>query len=209
MRMTGIKTLVDEGAVVGPEWWLSTVISVFIAGLILSIFILANKTIEPETRYTIAGGLFVIFAMPFAVTMVQVVRVRRALGEATLLIPHPSLPLGFSGSATYGRPMRSGARVRRIDARVQCREELVKGHGRSERTFKATASDEPATAVITPDTDTMIVNVTFRIPETGPATFDEKRMSLRWVLRLELLMEGCPNTQSLFELNVIPAVVRR
>jgi hypothetical protein len=209
MRITRLHTVFDEGAVVGPAWWFSTVIACFLVGLVMTIIILADRAIEPAIRYRNAGWLFAIVTIPFALTMVQVFRLRRALGEATLLLPHPSLPLGFSGSAIYERPMRNGARVREIHARVQCLEQLVKGRGRTERAFKATALDEPATTVITAETGEMDVTVTFRIPETGPATFDEDGMTLRWVLRLELLMEGCPNTQSLFELKVLPAVVRR
>ncbi len=199
----------DEGPVVGPGWWLGAVSAVFIAGLILIGVLLLDKKVGPVERQQGAIVIFAIFSVPFALTMVQVVRIRKKIGKATLSLPYAPLSLGFSHSATYQRPLRGGAAIRQIDARLQCVETLVKGKGNTQRTFTAIAYDEPATNVITPMMEQMDVQVTFRIPEAGPATLDESGITIRWMLRLKLTMDGCPNTRSSFEVTVMPVVVKR
>jgi hypothetical protein len=92
---------------------------------------------------------------------------------------------------------------------MQCVETLVKGSGKNRRTFTAIVYDEPATTVPTPMMEQMRVEVSFRVPESGPPTLDESRLGIRWRIRLRLKMDGCPNTQSSFDVTVIPVVVKR
>jgi len=213
----------DQGPVLGPGWWHGVVTSIFITGIVLSAVLLLDKKKDPEER-RFAIAVFAVCSVPFALTMIQLVRLRRKIGKAGLFLLNDSIPLGFSGKAMYFRPLRGGAAIRQIEASVQCVEALVKGKGKSERTFNATVYNEPATCQFllaaednsgededgaTPGMEEMQVEVSFRIPESGPPTLDGSRLSIRWRIHLRLTMDGCPNTRSSFEVTVLPVVVRR
>ena len=205
----------DHGPVIGPAWWNPAVTAVSIGGLAVSGVLLLDKSTTdlPEPRLT-AIVIFAICSVPFAITMVQLSRLRKKIGRAGIFHLHDPFPLGFSGSALYQRPLRDGAAIRQIEARLQCVETL-KGTvrrwrwGKSQSIVTAIAFDEPATSAVTTKREEMSVQLTFRIPEAGPATLDEDYVTIQWFLRLRLEMDGCPNTRSSFEVNVIPVVVKR
>ena len=200
----------DQGPVLGPGWWYAVALTVFIAGVVLSGFLLLDKNPSNQAeRRQIAIALFAICSAPFALTMIQLARLRSKIGKAELFLPHDSLPLGFRGTATYLRPLRGGVAIRQLEASLQCVETLVKGKGKNERTFTAIVYDEPATAETASMMEQMRVQVSFRIPESGPATLHEDRLRIQWRIRLRLKMEGCPNTRSSFDVTVIPVVVKR
>lgn len=201
----------DQGPVLGPGWWHGAMVTVFITGIVLAGFLLLGKSAETvEERRQIALAIFAICTIPFALTMTQLFRLRSKIGKAELFLPHDSLPLGFSGAATYLRPLRGGAAIREIEARLQCVETLVKGSGKNQRTFRAIVYDQPATVVTTPMMEQMRVQVSFRVPESGPPTLSSlSRVTIQWMIRLRLKMDGCPNTRSSFEVTVIPVMVKR
>lgn len=146
-------------------------------------------------------------ALPSAITLFRLWRLRRALGTADLRIDDP-IPLGFNGKATYLRPLRE-ATLRQIEARLQCEEVVVKGSSRNKREIRAMIHDEALTAVTVPMMEQIQAQIPVRIPPTGPASFFEEEARVIWWIRLRLRMEGCPNTQSSFQIEVLPAVSER
>jgi len=160
----------------------------------------------PEFRtlaiLVLAGGL-----IPWAITGFRLYRLRRAVGKAALNLDDP-VPLGFSGTAIYSRPLRD-AEMRSIEARLQCEEEFVRGSAKNKRTVRKVVHDELLTTVVTPMMQRIEVRIPVRIPATGPASFWCDVARTKWWLRLQLEMRGCPNTASSFEIDVAPGVAQR
>ena len=148
-----------------------------------------------------------VCALPSAITLFRLWRLRKAIGTADLHIDDP-IPLGFSGKATYSRPLRE-ATLSQIEARLQCEEIVVKGSGRSKREIRAVVHDEALTPATVPMMEQIQAQIPIRIPPTGPASFSEEETRVVWWIRLRLRMEGCPNTQSSFQIEVLPAVSER
>lgn len=200
----------DSGPVLGPGWWYLIVILFLAAGLFAYWIIFgANALPEDSSGRRIAASLLVICVLPLLFTIVQAVRLFRSLGRAKLFVPHSVLPLGFSGTATYLRPLRGGATIEEIQVRLQCEEVLEKGSGKNKRTYKQVVYDEPVTPVTMPMMDLMRVQIPLRIPESGPPSLDVYRAQINWWVRLRLKMRGAPNTRSSFQVEVYPAVVKR
>jgi hypothetical protein len=201
----------DSGPVLGPGWWYLIVILFLAAGLfgfwIISPGLTASSE-DPAGR-RIAMALLTIGVLPLLITIVQAVRLFRRLGRAKLYVPHSVLPLGFSGTVTYLRPLRGGATIEGIEVRLQCEEVLEKGRGKNKRTYRKVVYDEPITPVTMPMMDLMRVQIPVRIPESGPPSLDQLYAQINWWVRLRLRMRGCPNTRSSFEVEVYPAVVKR
>lgn len=148
-----------------------------------------------------------VCALPSAITLFRLWRLRKAIGTADLHIEDP-IPLGFSAKATYFRPLRE-ATLRQIEARLQCEEIVVKGSGRNKREIRAIVHDETLTPVTVPMVEQIQAQIPIRLPPTGPASLSEDEARVIWWIRLRLRMEGCPNTQSSFQLSVLPAVAER
>jgi hypothetical protein len=201
----------DSGPVLGPGWWYLIVILFLAAGGFGFWIIFSDPTAFPEdaSGRRIAAAVLLIGLLPLLFTMVQAVRLFRRLGRAQLYLPHSILPLGFSGTVTYIRPLRGGATIEKIEVRLQCEEVLEKGSGKNKRTYKKVVYDDPITPVTVPMMDRMRVQIPVRIPESGPPSLDQYRAQINWWLRLRLKMQGCPNTRSSFEVEVYPAVVKR
>src|SRR5438132_8612751 len=89
-----------------------------------------------------------VCALPSAITLFRLWRLRKAIGTADLHIDDP-IPLGFSGKATYSRPLRE-ATLSQIEARLQCEESVVKGRGRHKRESRAKVHDAGLTRVTVP-----------------------------------------------------------
>ncbi len=192
----------DYGPVLGSGFiHLASVIA-----LGLGIFLAIQWWKNPLMRQT---GLIVlaISAIPLAINIFRFTRLRRALGTADLQFDD-SVPLGFSGTAIYVRPLR-GAELRTIEARLQCEEEVVRGGRKQKKTIQKIVYDEPLTPAVTPAMERLEVRIPVKIPVIGPSTMWCEEAKITWWIRLKLRMSGCPNTASSFQIHVLPAVVER
>lgn len=200
--------LEDEGPVLGPGWWHAVSFLLFVGAAIVGWNLFQDGETLDEQRRQILWTVVALAALPLTITIWRLVSLRRKLGNAQLFVPYRYMPMGYSGTATYMRPLR-GATVRQIEARLQCEEELEKGSGKNRRTYTEIVYDEPLAPVTTPMMERMRVQVPFRIPEKGPPSMSVDRATIRWLIRLRLTMDGCPNTRSSFELQIEPVVLQR
>ncbi len=192
-------SLTDEGPVLGPGWLHFTSTMILIFGVVFAVKFWRE---EPRaSRIVLAGSL-----IPGAMTVIQVIRLKRSLGTAELSV-NEVIPLGWSGTAVYLRPLR-GATVGGIEARLQCDEIVVKGRGNKKKERRAVVLDQPLTPVATPMMEQLRLQIPLRIPATGPPSIDVRDARTEWWVRLRLRMEGCPNTRSSFCIAVLPAVKR-
>jgi hypothetical protein len=196
----------DQGPILGAGGWHFATLLLLVIGVIVATSMWKRHDSEQQRIALIIAG---ICAIPAAFTIVRVVRLFRRIGRATLILPQEDLPLGFSGNATYVRPLRGGATVESLEARLQLEEELTKGSGRNKNTTTKVVFDQELKPVMTPMMEELRVQIPLRIPEGGPASFQENGARLRWMIRLRLRMNGCPNTRSSFIVDVLPAVVKR
>jgi hypothetical protein len=192
----------DYGPILGSGWAFLASTIVLIVGVIVAITWWKN----PLTREAglIALGVAVI---PWAIMLFRFYRLRSALGTADLHF-EDSVPLGYNGTASYVRPLR-GAELRTVEARLQCEEEVTKGSGKNKRQMRKVVYDEELKPTVTPMMERLDIRIPLRIPATGPATIWHEYASVTWWLRLRLRMHGCPNTQSSFKIEVLPAVMER
>src|SRR5206468_8742956 len=109
---------------------------------------LAYQWWKNPLTHQIALIALAIGVIPAVITIFRFMRLRRALGTADLDF-EDSVPLGFSGTATYARPLR-GAELRTIEARLQCEEEVVRGGRKQKKTIQKVVYDEPLTPSVTP-----------------------------------------------------------
>jgi len=188
----------DEGTVLG-----SGLIPMFAALLLLVGLFVGYKTLRVDRN--VGAAIMVGTAIPAVLVAWQFVRLRRALGTATLQMKDEFIPLGWSGTVTYVRPLR-GATVQSIEARLQCEEHVERGSGRSHREWREVVVDEPLSPQVAPMFEQIQVQIPIRIPASGPPTFHYTDNEIHWWVRLHLKMEGCPNTRSSFKLLVMPAV---
>jgi hypothetical protein len=191
----------DEGPILGSGW-----IPMVSLVLLLITWFFGFKLLKSEPR--LAGAMFIGGAIPAALTILQFVRLRRSMGKATLEIKEQPVPLGWSGSVTYIRPLR-GATVRSIEARLQCEERATKGSGKQQKEWTEVVLDEPLTPQSAPMLEQLRVQIPLRIPPTAPPTMWETDAQIVWWVRLRLRMAGCPNTRSSFRVQVAAAVVER
>jgi len=191
----------DEGPVFG-----SGLIPMFAAiALAVGLFV-GYKTYVVDHK--VGAAIMIGSAIPAALVAWQFIRLRRALGTATLQMNDDVIPLGFSGTATYARPLR-GATIRSIEVRLQCEEHVERRSGKSRREWRKIVVDEPVTVQTVPMMEQMRVTIPIRIPASAPPTFWIRDNEINWWVRLRLTMEGCPDTRSSFKLSVVPAVVER
>jgi hypothetical protein len=193
----------DEGPILGSGY-------IFLASTIilgLGIFLAYQLFRNPLTHQTalIILGLSMI---PWAIMIVRLVRLRRALGTADLWVDLASVPMGYSGTVTYVRPLRN-AEVRTLEARLQCDETILKGRGKNRREVTRTVYDEVLSPQTTPMMQELQVRIPIQIPTNGPPSMDFVEAKITWWLRLRLNMIGCPNTRSSFVIDVHPAVMQR
>jgi hypothetical protein len=189
----------DNGPVLGSGWMQSIALVILAIGGI----VLYPTFKDPQFRSIglIAMGVALV---PAAFVAYRFWRLRQALGTADLKFDDP-VPLGFSGAATYFRPLR-GAEVRSIEARLQCEEEIVRGGGKNKRRMTKIVHDEVLTPAMTPAMERIEVRIPLKIPATGPASFLCETAQTKWWIRLRLKMSGCPNTASSFEIEVAPGL---
>jgi hypothetical protein len=196
----------DEGPILGAGGWHLASSLLLIFGIIVAV---AMWKRHDRDLQRIAIAIVAVCAIPMAATIFRLTRLLSRIGRAELILPAEYLPLAFSGTATYARPLRRGAALASVEARLMCEEELTKGSGRSERTWTKVVYDEELKPVATPMMNEISVQIPFRIPETGPPSMSTKGAVTRWVIRMRLRMHDCPNTRSSFVLDVFPAVVKR
>lgn len=192
----------DDGPVLGSGLIHLASTIVLVSGGFVAVSFWGN----PVTR-TVAVIPLAIGAIPWAITIVRLWRLRRAMGTAALVLDDP-IPLGFSGTATYIRPLHD-AELRTIEAHLQCEEEVVRGHGRNRKRVQKIVHDEPLTPSVTPAMERLEVRLPIRIPAEGPPSMWEEMASITWRVSLRMKMSGCPNTASSFEILVAAAVVER
>ncbi|MEK6372020.1 MAG: hypothetical protein AABO58_04940 [Acidobacteriota bacterium] len=191
----------DEGPILGSGW-----IHMGSTLLLVVSWFFGFKLLKSDPR--LAGALLIGGAIPAALTILQFVRLRRALGKAELQMKEEPVPLGWSGNVTYVRPLR-GATVRSIEARLQCEEYATKGRGKRRKEWREVVLDEPLTPQSAPMLEQLRVQIPLRIPPTAPPTMWENEAQIVWFVRLRLRMAGCPDTRSSFRVQVAPAVVER
>lgn len=189
----------DNGPVLGSGWMPTLAVIILVAGGI----VLYATFKMPEFR-SIGFAAFGIGLLPAAFVAYRFWRLRQALGEADLKLENP-VPLGFSGNATYFRPMR-GAEIVSIEARLQCEEQIVRGGGKNKTRVTKIVHDEVLAPVVTPMMERMEARIPVKIPATGPASFWCSTAQTKWWIRLRLKMRGCPNTASSFEIEVVPGL---
>jgi len=191
----------DEGPVLGAPGLQSLMVFLFVIGTIALFGTMRDPVARPFGLIAFGVGLVLV-----TIAGLRVWRLRRALGKADLRLEDP-VPLGFSGTATYFRPLR-GAELRSIEARLQCEEKIVKVSGKNRRAVRKTVYDEVLTASVVPTMERIEVRIPIKIPAAGPPTMDLTDASTTWRVRLRLEMNGCPNTASAFEIEVLPGVAR-
>src|ERR1700730_2088241 len=123
----------------------------------LGIFLCWRLVKDPLTR-NVALVAFGLSALPWAINGFRFYRLRKARGTADLQLDDP-IPLGFSGTATYYRPL-NGAELRSIEARLQCEEEITKGSGKSKKQVTKIVHNEPIALMVTP----MMTRIEVRVP---------------------------------------------
>ena len=191
----------DEGPVLGSGW-----IHMFSTLLLVVSWFFGFKLLRGDPRLAVAllaGG-----AIPAALTVLQLMRLRRSLGRAELEMKDAVIPLGWNGSVTYVRPLR-GATLRSIEARLQCEERASKGSAKQRKEWTELVLDEPVTPQSSPMLQQLRVQIPLRIPPTAPPSLFEPDARIVWWVRLRLRMAGCPDTRSSFRVQVVPAVVER
>jgi hypothetical protein len=196
----------DDGPILGAGGWHLASCLLLIFGTIVAVAMW--KRHDPELR-KIAIGIAAVCAIPIATTIFRVTRLLKKIGRAQLLLPSEYVPLAFTGTATYVRPLRGGAALEWVEARLQCEEELTRGKGKNQRTFNKVVHDEELKPVTAAMMNEIRVQIPFRIPETGPPSINSSGAVTRWVIRMRLRMRDCPNTRSSFVIDVFPVVVKR
>ena len=189
----------DEGPILGSGWFPMLASILLLVGLFVG-----YKTLRVDRN--VGAAIMIGSAIPAAIFGFQLWRLFRALGRAKLEMNDELVPLGWSGTVTYARPLR-GATVRSIEARLQCEEHLVIGSGKNRREWRKVVVDETLSPQAFPSMEQLRVQITLRVPAGGPPTFYYSDNEINWWLRLRLEMEGCPNTRSSFKISVMPAVV--
>ncbi len=194
--------LPDEGPVFGNGWLQIASLLVLVAGLIVGF-----QLMDTDAR---TGWLIIIGStIPAAIVGFLVWRLFRKIGRAELLMKEHAVPMGWSGSATYLRPLRGGAALRAVEARLQCEEYVERGKGKNKREWREVVIDQPLSAQPAPMLEQLRVTVPITIPASGPPSLDYVETRITWWVRLRLEMDGCPNTRSSFQIEVRPAVVSR
>jgi hypothetical protein len=197
----------DNGPILGAGGWHVASCLLLIFSIIVAVAMW--KRHDPQLRPGLMIGIVAVCAIPIATTIYRVTRLLKKIGRAQLMLPSEYLPLAFSGTATYVRPLRGGAALESVEARLQCEEELTKGKGKNQKTWNAVVHDEELKPVAAAMMNEIRLSIPFRIPETGPPSINSKGAVTRWVIRMRLRMRDCPNTRSSFVLDVFPAVVKR
>jgi hypothetical protein len=194
----------DNGPVLGSGWMQSMALLILVAG---GVGVFATFK-DPDLRQyrqiafmTIGVGLALAAFIAY-----RFWRLRQVLGKADLKFDDP-VPLGYSGNATYFRPMR-GAELKSIEVRLQCEEEIVRGGGKNKTRVTKVVHDEVLTPTVTPMMERMEIRIPVRIPASGPPTFWCSTAQTTWRLRLRLKMRGCPNTASSFDIEVAPGIAQ-
>src|SRR5262249_4597481 len=133
--------------------------------------------------------------VPAAIVAWQWIRLRRALGTATLQMNEDVVPMGWNGTATYVRPLH-GATIREVEARLQC-EEFVERRGAKRRhQWRRVVVNETLPVQAAPMMEQMRITIPIKVPMSGPPTLYVRDNEINWWVRLHLKMDGCPNTRS-------------
>jgi len=200
----------DHGPVLGFGWirLAASILLVFGGVMAYSFWDNAAKSADPSLLRRLAAIAALVAILPWAINGYRLFRVRKSLGKADLELKEEWIPLGFSGNVVYFRPLHN-AEMQQIEVRLQCEEWIVVGGGRGRRENKEIAFSEILAPVVTPMMEQVRVQIPLRIPKEGAPSFWSERARIEWWLRLRLRMRGCPNTESSFQIEVLPAVVER
>jgi len=196
----------DQGPIAGSGTWYFLA---FLLGFIATSAAIGMwDHVEPDRHVLLVAGPL-LCAIPFAFLTFRAIQVLRKIGRAELTTPFESLALGLPVTAVYTRPIKGDATLESVEASLQLQETVTKGSGKNKKTFTAIAQEEKLAPVTRSSPNQIRIELPIRIPETGPPTAMVDGVELQWVVRMRLRMRGCPHTQSSFELNVLPAVVKR
>ena len=196
----------DQGPVGGDgTWYFASFLVAAIAGFIT---FAAWDHVDGQI-HTAMVAIVALCVLPFAFLLYRTIQVLQKIGRAELTTPYESLALGLPVTAVYTRPLKADVTVESVEATLQLVEKVTRGSGKNKKTFTAVAREEPITLVTRPSPNQLRIDVPIRIPESGPPTAVFDDVELRWWVRMRLRMRGCPHTRSSFEINVLPAVVKR
>jgi hypothetical protein len=200
----------DHGPVLGSGWIHLAASVLLVLGIVIcySLWETAPTFYDPSLMRRAAAIALLVGILPWAISGYRLFRVRKSLGTADLELKEELIPLGFSGNVVYFRPLHN-AEVQQIEVRLQCEEWIVLGGGRGRRENKEIVFSEVLAPVVTPVMEQVRMQIPLRIPKEGPPSFRSERARIEWWLRLRLRMRGCPNTESSFQIEVLPAVVER
>jgi hypothetical protein len=200
----------DHGPVLGSGWIHLAATVFLVLGGVMGYSFLDNaaNSADPSLMRRLGTIALLVGILPWAINGYRLLRVRKSLGTANLELKEELIPLGFSGNVVYFRPLHN-AEMQQIEVRLQCEERIVVGGGRGRRENKEIVFSEALAPVVTPMMEQVRVQIPLRIPKEGAPSFRSERARIEWWLRLRLRMRGCPNTESSFELEVLPAVVER
>ena len=196
----------DQGPIAGGGTWY------FLAFMLLLLATVAAFAmwdhVTPD-RHLMLVVVPVLCAIPFAFLVSRATQVLRKIGRAELTTPYESLALGLPVTAIYTRPIKGDATLESVEAWLRLEEKVTRGSGKNKKTFTAIAQEQTLTPVTKASPTQIRIDLPIRIPDAGPPTALVDGVELQWMLHMRLRMRGCPHTRSSFELNVLPAVVKR
>lgn len=146
-------------------------------------------------------------SIPLLLVLVQLVRLRRAMGTAELLVDSWVTLMGQKQTVIYRRPLRGDASVDKLEVSLECQESVTHGKGRSRRTTTAVVTRRQITPTVLRVPQQLLVQIPLQFDRSGPPSIDIPDHRVEWWLRLSLKMSGCPSTRSSFEIQVPPEYV--
>ena len=196
--------LPDAGPVLGSTAWpvWSTMLLIFAVAMVF-VFKDGFGADEGRTRFWIV----LVASIPLLLVIVQLVRLRRAMGKAELIVDSWVTLLGQKENFVYRRPLRGGAVVEKLEVVLECQESVTHGSGRSRRSKTEVVSRRELAPTILRIPEQLHVQIPLRIDRPGPPSIDIPDHRVEWWLRLSLTMSGCPSTKSSFEIQVPPEYV--
>lgn len=172
----------------------------FLIGAVAIVLVFKDNFDGARTRFWIVLAA----SIPLLLVIVQLVRLRRAMGTAELIADSWVTLLGQKQTFVYRRPLRGGAAVEKLEVTLECQESVTHGSGRSRRSKTEVVSRRQLTPTILRIPEQLHVQIPLLIDLTGPPSIDIPDHRVEWWLRLSLSMSGCPSTKSSFEIQVPP-----
>lgn len=196
--------LPDAGPVLGGAAWpFGSAMLLF--GAIVSVIMYKDK-FGPGAARTITLILLAA-SIPLLLVIVQLMRLRRAIGTAELFVDSWITLLGQKQTVVYRRPLRGNATVDKLEVSLECQESVTHGSGKSRNTKTEVVSRRAITPIVLRVPQQLHVQVPLLIDRNGPPSIDIPDHTVEWWLRFSLTMNGCPDTKSSFEIHVLPEYV--